>query len=477
MTRVGGIGQMSKSTADQAGDHGGVVDIPSFIDDRPISRFQARVVLLCFAVAMVDGFDTQAVAFVAPVVSSEMGFGPQGIGNLYSAGLFGLMIGALGFGALADRVGRKPIIIVSCLLMGVFSLMCATAGSLNELLVYRFLTGLGIGAAMPNINALTAEYSPARRQAVLMTAMFAGFPFGAVIGGLISVPLIEDLGWESVFVLGGVVPLVLVAVLIKLLPESLRYRATRQSKDQSIGRDLSAMDSSWQTSTGTAFVVTEVGASKAPRTPIVELFVNGRAAGTIAIWLLYFANLLMMYSLLGWLPTVISEAGLGLAGGIYTAVAFNAGGIVGGLVFAWTLDRKLGFWPISVGYVLAAVMVALVGSLGGSLIWALAVIFWSGLTLMGGAFALNAVTADFYPTTVRSTGLGWGLAIGRLGAIFGPMAIGAALAAERTVNDIFFIVAAPGVFCAIAILWLDARSKRTKAEQAAVVAAQPASGS
>jgi len=441
------------------------VDVPSFINERPISVFQVRVILLCFAVAMIDGFDTQAVAFVAPIVSNEMNFGPQGIGNLYSAGLFGLMLGALGFGSLADRIGRKPVVIISCLLMGIFSIMCAVAGTLNELLIYRFLTGLGIGAAMPNINSLTAEYSPRRRQAFLMTLMFAGFPFGAVLGGLLSVQLIELYGWPAVFVLGGITPLLLAVVLFKSLPESLRYRAAKNAEDVSIGTDMTAIDPNWQVPPKVTYTVAEIGTSNVRRMPFVELFLSGRAMGTTLIWLIYFANLLMMYSLLGWLPTILSEAGLGLAGGIYVAVAFNLGGIAGGLAFSWTLDRQLGYWPISIGYLLGTGTVALVGSLGDSLVWALAVIFLSGVTLMGGAFAMNAVTAAFYPTTVRSTGLGWGLAIGRLGAIFGPMAIGAALAANRAVGEIFFLVAVPGVFCALAILLLGAKLKRLRATQ------------
>jgi AAHS family 4-hydroxybenzoate transporter-like MFS transporter len=455
---------------DQSSDEGvknnssDAVDVHSFIDERSISKFQVRVVLLCFAVAMVDGFDTQAVAFVARIVSSEMNFGPQGIGNLYSAGLFGLMLGALSFGPLADRIGRKPVVIISCLLMGVFSLMTAFSGSLNELLVFRFLTGLGVGGAMPNINSLTAEYSPRRRQAFLMTLMFAGFPFGAILGGLLSVKLIALYGWPSVFILGGVTPLLLAILLFMRLPESLRYRAARNSKDASIGKDMAAIDSSWQAPANAIYTVDESG-SKLPKIPIIELFADGRASGTILIWITYFANLLMMYSLLGWLPTILSDAGLGMAGGIYSAVAFNVGGIAGGLSIAWMLDRQIGFWPISISYLLGTVTVALVGSLGGSMSWALAVICLSGFTLMGGAFAMNAVTAAFYPTTVRSTGLGWGLAIGRLGAIFGPMAIGAALAANRAVGEIFFLVAVPGVFCAITILLIGAKSRQLRATQ------------
>jgi len=436
------------------------LDIASFIDQRPISRYQLRVVLICFIVAMIDGFDVQAVAFVAPLLSKEMGFGAQGIGNLYSSGLFGLMIGALGFGALADRIGRKPVILISCLLMGIFSLLSATSGSLNELLIYRFLTGLGLGAAMPNINSLTAEYSPKRRQAFLMTLMFAGFPAGAVLGGMLSVKLIELYSWPSVFVLGGVAPILLVIVVFKALPESLRFRAARDQHDPTIGETLKMIDKDFLPRAGMTYSITEAGPTRLVKAPIVEIFHAGRASSTFALWLLYGANFLMMYSVLGWLPTIMSNAGLGVTGGIYTAVSFNLGAIIGGLTFALALDRQMGFWPISIGYILATGSTMLLGTLGSSLSWALAVVFLNGLTLMGGAFALNAITAAFYPTTIRATGLGTALAVGRLGAIFGPMLIGAAMAANLPVVQIFIILAVPGVFCAIAILWLGAKKKK-----------------
>lgn len=443
------------------------IEIGSIIDSRPISTYQWVVVGLCFCVAMVDGFDTQAAAFVAPVVREIMNIGPQGIGNLYSAGLIGLMVGALTFGALADRIGRKPVIILSCLLMGGFSLLAATANSLEQLLVYRFLTGLGLGAAMPNINALTAEYSPSGRRALLMTAMFAGFPVGAILGGLISVELIDGYGWRSVFVFGGVLPLLLTPVLYKVLPESLRYRAARNPHDPEIGKAFSLIDPSFAPRENAVFIVQEEGvAQERSKAPIVDLFTDQRWLGTLLIWLTYFGTLLMMYSLLGWLPTVMSEAGLGVAGGIYTAVAFNFGGVVGGLFAAWLLDRQTGYWVIAVGYGLAAVAGLMIGGLGASLLWALAVIFVSGLTLMGAAFAMNAVTAVFYPTSARSTGLGWGLAIGRIGAIVGPILIGAALSAQWNVGQVFATVASPSIFCAVSIMVLGAIIRRRRARRA-----------
>jgi AAHS family 4-hydroxybenzoate transporter-like MFS transporter len=293
-----------------------VINISKIIDESSVSKYQYRVIIICFIVAMIDGFDTQAVAFVAPILSEEMDFGSQSIGNLYSAGLFGLMVGAITFGNLADKIGRKPVTAISCLLMGIFSLLAATSSSLNELLIYRFCTGLGIGAAMPNINSLTAEYSPKKKQAFLMTLMFAGFPFGAVLGGMLSVKLIELYSWPSVFVLGGVTPILMVVVIYLYLPESLRFLAAKDKSDSKIGETLKRIDPSHEVMDGTTYTVDEIKASQTKKTPLLEIFQEGRASATVAIWTLYGANFMMMYSVLGWLPTVMRDAGLGLSGGI-----------------------------------------------------------------------------------------------------------------------------------------------------------------
>ncbi len=233
------------------------------------------------------------------------------------------------------------------------------------------------------------------------------------------------------------------------LPESLRYLAAKDNTDSRIGETLKKIDPNHENVEGTVYAVDELKASQTKKTPLLEIFQDGRAPGTFAIWLLYGANFMMMYSVLGWLPTVMRDAGLGLSGGIYTAVSFNAGGIVGGLLFARALDKQIGFWPVSIGYVLATVSTMLIGTLGGSLSWAMMVIFLNGATLMGGAFALNAITVAYYPTVIRATGMGTALSIGRLGAIFGPMAIGAAMAASLPVFQIFIMLAVPGIFCAV----------------------------
>lgn len=203
------------------------LDVATAIDRAPFSNAQRRIVFLCGLIAMLDGFDTQAIAFVAPVIASKWGLPVSAFGAVFGAGLAGLMLGALVFGPAADRYGRRRVTIATTALFGAFTLMTAWSDSLTTLLVLRFLTGLGLGGAMPNIIALTAEYSPARSRATMVSLMFCGFPLGAVLGGFLAARMIPALGWESTFLLGGALPLVLLPVLVAWLPESIRLLAAR----------------------------------------------------------------------------------------------------------------------------------------------------------------------------------------------------------------------------------------------------------
>src|SRR3954467_12675821 len=201
------------------------VDVAGFIDRQPVGGFQIKLLLTCAAVLFLDGFDTQAIGYVAPALAKEWGLSKAALGPVFSAGLFGLMIGALLFGPLADRIGRKKIIIFSTLAFGIGTLATAFIGDVNTLLAIRFLTGLGLGGAMPNAIAMTSEFSPHRRRATMVMVMFCGFSIGAALGGLLAAALIPQFGWRSVFLVGGIAPLLLVPILALRLPESVRFLA------------------------------------------------------------------------------------------------------------------------------------------------------------------------------------------------------------------------------------------------------------
>src|SRR5471032_1782860 len=245
------------------------VDVADFIDTQPVGGFQLRLLLTCAAVLFLDGFDTQAIGFVAPALAREWDVSKGALGPVFSAGLFGLIIGALLFGPLADRIGRKKIIIFSTLAFGIGALVTAFVQDVNTLLAIRFLTGLGLGGAMPNAIALTSEFNPRRRRATMVMIMFCGFSVGAALGGLLAAALIPQFGWRSVFIVGGIAPLLLVPILVLRLPESVRFLALTGRANARVAELLGLINPKAALATGTQYVVDEPGLAGVP---VLHLF-------------------------------------------------------------------------------------------------------------------------------------------------------------------------------------------------------------
>ncbi|HEX7007317.1 MAG TPA: MFS transporter [Alphaproteobacteria bacterium] len=438
---------------------GKTINVTEAIDRNRVSRFQILVIVLCGFVAVLDGFDTQAIAFVAPVIAAQWGIETSSFGSVFGAGLLGLMAGALIFGPIADRVGRKLVIVVSTIVFGVFALLTATAGSIDELLLYRVLTGIGLGGAMPNIIALTSEYAPARLRATLVTIMFCGFPFGAVLGGAIAAQIIPDHGWQSVFVLGGVLPLLLAAVLLPALPESIRFLVARGRQPERAAAIMRRIDRTLAAEAGDSYVVAEQSAAGAP---VAQLFAGGRAGVTILLWIVFFMNLLMMYFLINWLPTVLAQAGLPVERAIIATVLLNLGGIIGGLALGRLIDRRGPYRVLATAYLGAAVFTALIGVADISVGAIMATVFVTGFCIIGAQFGMNALAADYYPTAVRSTGVGWALGIGRIGSILGPVIGGLLLALEWPTSSLFLAAALPALISVAAVVLIGLSAARTR---------------
>ncbi|WP_051390020.1 MFS transporter [Bradyrhizobium sp. Ec3.3] len=431
-----------------------IVDVTEVIEEARFGRLQLLILVLCAWIALLDGFDTQAIAYVAPVIAEQWGIAMAGFGPIFGAGLAGLTVGAFVLSPAADRFGRKGVILLSVLLFGIFALVTARATTLNELLVYRFLTGLGLGGAMPNIIALTSEYAPKRMRALLIAIMFCGFPLGSTIGGVISAPLIGALGWQAVFVVGGVLPLVTLIVLLIWLPESIRYLMTRDVADERIGRLVARLD---PTISPTAVSRYAMHGSKASGFPVTKLLGEGRASMTVLLWIAFFMNLLVMYFLVNWMPSLLKASGLPLNIAILSTAVLNAGGVAGAVVLGRFVDRLDPYLVLGGAYSASALFIAGI-AFGSANVWTLMIsTFLAGFGVVGAQIGMNALAASLYPTEIRSTGVGWALGVGRIGSIIGPVAGGVLLGFGWTAQSVVLTAAVPAMLAGLAVIALRRR--------------------
>ena len=426
------------------------IDLPAFIDTQPVGRGQVLLLVLCAAVLFVDGFDTQAIGYVGPALAREWGLARGALGPVFSASLSGLMLGALTLGPLADRVGRKRIVVLSTLAFGIGTLATYWVSSPSDLLIIRFLTGLGLGGAMPNAVALTAEFSPHRRRATMVMLMFCGFSVGAALGGPIAAALIPSYGWRSVFLVGGVAPLLLCPVLMVWLPESARFLALSGRNDGRVATILRRLFPGQRFPTGIAFGADE---PRLTGIPVAHLFREGRGAITVLFWIVFFMSLLDLYFLSNWLPTVLNDLGASDSLAAIVGSMLQVGGVVGTLVLGRLIDR-FSYRALALTYGGAAVAIVAIGLAGHSIALAAAAIFGAGFCIVGGQIASNALTATFYPTAIRASGVGWALGIGRAGSILGPLVGGTLLAMHWATTPLFMIAAVPALCAACAAVAL-----------------------
>ena len=422
------------------------VDVVDFIDAQPIGGFQIRLLLTCAAVLFLDGFDTQAIGYVAPAVAKEWSLTKGALGPVFSAGLFGLMIGALVFGPLADRIGRKKIIIFSTLAFGIGALVTAFVQDVNMLLAIRFLTGLGLGGAMPNAIAMTSEFNPRRRRATMVMIMFCGFSVGAALGGFLAAAMIPQFGWRSVFVVGGVAPLLLVPILALKLPESVRFLALTGRANERVAQLLGFISPQTAFVPATQFVVNE---PELTGVPVLHLFREGRTLVTLLLWVIFFMSLLDIYFLANWLPTVLNDLGASVSSAVLIGSMLQVGGVVGTFALGSVIDR-FSFRALALVYFIAVFAVGAIGQLGYSVVFVTMAIFVAGFCVIGGQIAANALAAAFYPTSVRATGVGWALGIGRVGSIIGPLVGGMLLTMKWSTASVFMAAAAAALCAALA---------------------------
>ena len=417
------------------------------LDEARLSAYQIAIIAMCAAIAMLDGFDTQAIGFTAPALAASLNLPVNSFGPIFAGALAGGLLGALLFGRLADRVGRKRTILITTIVFAAGSLLTLTSDSRASLFVFRLLTGVGLGGAMPSIIAMTAEYSPRRYRATLVTAMFCGFPLGAVIGALASTPLLEHYGWRAVFLSGGLLPLLLVPVVSFFMPESIRWLAANGHTariDTILARMGPAAACNSVTDRAQAQVVVAARIS--------ALFAGRLAMRTALLWCTFFFSLLLVYLLVSWIPTLAQQTGRAGPVSTFSAALLNLGGMIGSICFSRIADRTGPFTVVSPAYAIGAAVVCGVGlatDLAASIYWFAALV---GFFCIGAQLCVVAIASEMYPLELRATGVGWAMGIGRLGAISGPLVGGLLMHNDGGHRLLFILLAATSLGCALAVI-------------------------
>lgn len=424
-----------------------IVDVEDFLDRHKFSLYQAMLLMICFAVLMADGIDTAAMGYIAPSLLAEWGLSKTQLGPVLSAALIGIGIGSLVSGPLADNFGRKRVIVAAVLLFGTGSLASAAAPTLDVLVSLRLVTGIGLGAAIPNVVTLMSEYSPARRRSLVVMVMFCGFSFGNALAGIIASALIPAHGWRSLLLLGGVIPMVILLFIVPLLPESVRFLVQRSADSASIARILGRIEPLPGGSISFR-MATSVESSRSSISLIVR---RDRRLGTLLLWIGYFMGLFITYLLTTWMPTFLKESGVSGKTAALATSMFMIGSVFGNPLYGWMMDRMRPHMVVGAGFVAASVFLYVVGNHPENVALLRGLLFASGCA-MSAIVAMMPLAAQFYDTRCRATGVSWMLGIGRSGGILGAWMGGTMMGWGWGFGRIFSTLAALGIIAAICIV-------------------------
>jgi MFS transporter, AAHS family, 4-hydroxybenzoate transporter len=446
-----------------------VLEWDRFLDELKLTRYHYEIFVVCILLVLIDGYDGATLAYAAPAIVADIKLDASALGPLFAAHLVGMVLGSGSSGLIADRYGRRPTIICATFIFGLFTLLMATASSFHEILIYRLLTGVGLGAAVSNVVAFVSESSPGRCRATVVSVIYSSFPLGALVGGYIGVWLIRAYGWRSIFQLGGCFTMaVLVAVLWKM-PESIRFlRATGAP----IGRMREALVRFGLDPRTAELPMEPRNSGLARRLPMRDLFVDGNAVGTLLLWLAFFVNQLVVYFMFTWMPIVFKSRDLSSELGIVASATLNLGGVVGAICLARLIDARGAHRVLTVSYVLAFFAVAAFGrDAYAGVVAVLTTVALTGFVLNGSNVNLAAVATSLYPTRSRSTGVGWAMGIGRVGGITGSLCGGVLLRSQMNLAVLYTLVASPLLLSALGMWLMHLRKKDMKAAVAAETAA------
>ena len=444
------------------------LDVSAVVEASPLGWFHVAVLLNTCLAMFIEGYDMQVASFAAPSIIKGWHLNSAYFAPVFGFGLFGNLLGGTLLGHLGDRFGRKRVIVAGSVFFGIFTLAAAYATSLTALVTLRFLAGIGIGASIPAAIALAVEYAPARLKARVTSFLFFGYTMGGTVGGFVAARLIPQLGWPSVFVVGGLGPILLAILIAFTLPESLRFLALRHRSTPQMLQIVRRLSPATPLNPETGFILTE---EQHPGLPVRQLFRHGRALATGLLWIAFVSSLLGHYFLTSWLPTILTRASAPMAYAIIAGALLQGGGGVGGIVLCWLSD-KLNMLYIALAYCIACPLIMLLPFAHGQGLLLMA--FLVGFFLVGGQIGLNSIAGTIYPTDLRATGVGWALGVGRLGSIAGPVLGGLLLASHVPIRNIFVYTGMVAPVCALAIFFVFRNVAGAGWEQAAHLRTAPA---
>jgi MFS transporter, AAHS family, 4-hydroxybenzoate transporter len=450
-------------------------DIEQLMDGSRLSALHWRVLILCGLAAFLDGYDVAVMASATPSIAAAWHVNPGELRWIVTAAVMGIAASALIVSPLGDYFGRRAVLLTSFAVVAISTLMGSTAGTPDQLFVWRLLTGVGLGASLPNALALGAEYAPTKSRTALVALLACGISLGSATSGLVAPPILDIGGWRGLFVTGGVVAL-LAWLPLFALPESLRFLTARGRDPERIGRLLERLNSNHQYAPGNVYILPDsLAGMSSGKLSVSYLLAPRLAPATLLLWLVFFLNLGLLYLMSTWLSTLLNEGGLPLPQALRIAAMFQIGGVVGGFGLAWLMQRWGPFLVLAASYTLTAGALALLGTHVTHPGLLVVLILITGNGINGGQVALNAVSATLYPTRARATGVGWALGVGRFGAIVGPFAAGSLMAAGIKLGHLFWLAIIPTLVCAVAVTLLRLAVNRS-AESPVPVASAGAEG-
>jgi AAHS family 4-hydroxybenzoate transporter-like MFS transporter len=455
----------------------GTVDVADVIDSHKVSRYQCLIAFMAWLTLFLDGVDNQSIAYVAPALTHDWDLARGALRTVFSSGVLGVAIGALVIGPLADRYGRKRITVLTLIYVALFSLLATQvpgistllspaipdASNLNVLMVLRFLTGLGLGAAVPLAVVMVNEIAPKAGRAAMVTLMGSGYAMGSSSGGLLASHLVPSFGWQAQFYAAASMTFVMGVALGIWLPESIRL-LTVQGRSDGVIAILRKINPALSFEPGTHFVLRqELYEQSANQLRLVRLFREGRTSATVLIWLCLFMNTLALNYLNNWLPTLTTETGLPEAQALRAAAFLQFGGILGVITLGFLADR-FGFFKVLAGsFAAGGAFIAAIGWAGGAFYPLAAMIFVSGFFNIGTQITLAALAATLYPTDIRSTGVSWAHGVARIGSIISVMFAGTMLALHWSLQTMYFLVSIPMFFGSVWIpILANVRAKTSR---------------